>query len=158
MNWSPKPLEFAPILWRALMHDLWRCGAELRETGAFLVVPRQGPDVVQRWIPYDELDGSSLRRAYVRLEPCAFSRLWEVCSTSNLRIVGDIHTHPHAPVQSESDREHPMISIPGHVALIAPRFACGVITPADVSFNVYRGAGRWLSFLGHHAAALIVAP
>jgi len=51
-----------------------------------------------------------------------------------------------------------MIAIRGHIALIAPRFARGMITSADVSFNVYCGAGVWLSFHGDDAAALIVAP
>jgi proteasome lid subunit RPN8/RPN11 len=152
------PLEFVQGLWPALMKDLWKRSAERREAGAFLVASRQSPDVVSRWIAYDELDADSLRHTYVQLEPRAFSRLWELCNTFDLRVIADIHTHPHAPAQSESDREHPMIAIPGHVALIAPRFARGVITPAHVSFNVYRGAGQWLSFLGRHAAALIIAP
>ena len=158
MNWSPTPLEFAPGLWRALLNDLWTRGAEQREAGAFLVASRPEPQIVRRWIPYDELDANSLRHAYVKLEPSAFSRLSELCSTFELRVIGDIHTHPHAPVQSESDREHPMLSIPGHIALIAPRFARGTITPADVSFNVYRGGGPWSSFLGRQAAELIIAP
>jgi proteasome lid subunit RPN8/RPN11 len=158
MNWSPTPLEFAPGLWRALMRDLWTRGGEQREAGAFLVASRRQPQIVRRWISYADLDANSLQYAYVKLEPSAFSRLSELCTALDLRVTGDIHTHPHAPVQSESDREHPMISIPGHIALIAPRFASGTITPADVSFNVYRGAGRWSSFLGHDAAALIIAP
>lgn len=158
MTWSPKPLEFAPGLWRVLMHDLWKRGAEKREAGAFLVAPRRQPDVVRHWIPYDELEPDALRRQYVKLEPAAFSRLSTLCSRFDVWVVADIHTHPLAPVQSESDREHPMLSLPGHIALIAPYFARGQVAPFDVSFNVYRGAGQWFSCFGPDAAALIIAP
>jgi len=141
------------------MQDLWRRGSGCREAGAFLVAARQDlRAVVSRWIPYDELDPNALRQLYVKLEPSAFSRLSEFCSALNLQVVADIHTHPYEPVQSESDREHPMLSIPGHIALVAPRFAHGVIAPADVSFNVYLGAGEWFSCFGSKAAALVVAP
>lgn len=157
MNCSPKPLKFVPGLWRALMQDLWTRGAGQRETGAFLAASKQQPDVVQRWIPYEELDSGALRQLYVKLESTAFSRLSEICSSWDLQVLADIHTHPHGPAQSESDRDYPMLTIPGHIALIAPRFARGEIATSDVSFNVYRGAGQWFSCLGGHAAALIVA-
>ena len=140
------------------MDDLWRRGGERREAGAFLLAPRRQRPIVARWLSYDELDADSLQHEYVQLEPRAFARLWEFCNRTDLRVVADIHTHPHAPRQSDSDRAFPMIVIRGHVALIAPRFARGVVTPADVSFNVYCSAGAWLSYLGADAAALIVAP
>jgi proteasome lid subunit RPN8/RPN11 len=140
------------------MDDLWRRGGERREAGAFLLAPQRQRVIVARWISYDELDADSLQHEYVQLEPRASARLWEFCNTANLRVIADIHTHPHAPRQSDSDRAYPMIAIRGHVALIAPRFARGMITPADVSFNVYCGAGAWVSFHGDDAAALIVAP
>jgi proteasome lid subunit RPN8/RPN11 len=157
MNSSQKLLEFAPGLWGALMMDLKERGGGHRESGAFLVSARNEIDLVSRWIPYDELDSGSLNYDYVRLEPRAFTRLWKICSENELRVIADIHTHPFAPVQSQSDREHPMVSFPGHIALIVPRFALGKVTPFDVSFNVYLGDGIWESCFGIEAAARIVA-
>jgi hypothetical protein len=158
MSWSPTPLNLAPGLWRRLMYDLWKRGDGRREAGAFLAARRRRPGVVQHWIAYDDLDPGALRQFYVKLEPAAFGRLSELCSTRDLQVVADIHTHPDEPLQSESDRGFPMLSVPGHIALIAPRFARGEISPADVSFNVYQGGGQWASFFGGDAAALIVAP
>jgi proteasome lid subunit RPN8/RPN11 len=158
MNLSPKPLEFAPGVWRAVLRDLSIRGAGCREAGAFLMCRRTVDNVVSTWIPYAELDPSSQHYDYVRLEPSAFTRLWDICDKNRLQILADIHTHPFEPVQSQSDREHPMLSLPGHVALIAPRFARGAVMPKDISFNTYLGNGAWRSYFGEQAAALIVAP
>jgi proteasome lid subunit RPN8/RPN11 len=139
------------------MLELWRRGGERRESGAFLLASPHQPRRVQRWITYDELDPNSLQYAYVRLEPAAFTRLYELCGRFQLEIVADIHTHPFDPQQSPSDRDNPMVAIPGHIALIAPRFARAPVALADVSVNIYGGDGRWSSFFGRDAAALIVA-
>ena len=151
-----KPLEFRPGVWGALMRDLHLRGHDERESGAFLLGSiTDTARIVREWLPYDELDPSSLEFAYVRLGTSAFSRLWSECSARGLEVVADIHTHPLGPGQSLSDRANPMISLAGHVALIAPNFARGDIRPEDVSVNVYLGAGRWHSTYRRHAAALI---
>lgn len=157
-SFLPKPLEFASGRWLALMQELWTRGGARRESGAFLLASRHQPQLVQHWVAYDDLDTDSLRYAYVRLEPTSFTCLYELCSRYELQVLADIHTHPFEPIQSPSDREHPMLAIPGHTALIAPYFARAPVTPADVSVNVYRGAGQWSNFLGRDAAALIIAP
>lgn len=151
-----KPLEFAPGVWSSLMADLHRRGGGCRESGAFLL--RQATEtamVVQGWLPYDELDPNSRNYVYVRLESNAFSRLWAICAERKLEVVADVHTHPMGPRQSPLDRAHPMISLAGHIALIVPRFACGNVRPKDLSFNVYLGGGRWVSYFYDDAASLI---
>lgn len=151
-----KRLEFAPGVWSALIADLHQRGEERRESGAFLLRSTTGGlTSVQTWIPYDELDPESLNYSYVRLESSAFSRLWAICAERKLEVVADVHTHPRGPRQSFSDRANPMISLAGHIALIVPRFAMGNVTPRDLSFNVYLGSGRWISFLKKKAALMI---
>lgn len=141
------------------MADLRARGGGRRESGAFLMARRlDGERVIQEWLPYDVLDPQSLQYAYVKLDTEAFPRLWDFCAKREVQVVADIHTHPLGPGQSESDRSHPMVSIAGHVALIAPRFARGLVSPKDVSFNIYCGSGRWSSFYREQAAALIIAP
>lgn len=151
-----KQLEFAPGVWPALMVDLYRRGNGRRESGAFLL-RRAGEDklVVWTWLPYDELDPTSLNYAYVRLESDAFSRLWAICAEQELEVVADVHTHPKGSCQSPSDRANPMISLPGHIALIVPRFARGNVKPRDLSFNVYLGCGKWISYFHENAASRI---
>jgi len=156
MNSSPRLLEFAPGVWAALIEDLRRRGRGVRESGAFLLGrQRAGVRLVTQWLPYEELDPGALNFDYVRLESAAFSRLWDACAARGLEPVADVHTHPFGPRQSISDREHPMISLPGHVALIVPRFAEGGILPIDVSVNVYLGGGRWESHFEREAQARI---
>ncbi len=152
-----KPLEFAPGVWSSLMNDLYMRGGGCRESGAFLLGKATvTARIIQAWIPYDELDPMSLEYAYVRLESRAFSSLWEICTKQKLEVVADVHTHPMGPCQSTSDRANPMISLTGHVALIVPRFAIGNVKPRDVSFNVYLGGRRWVSYFKNKAASLII--
>lgn len=138
------------------MLDLHRRGRGYRESGAFLL-GRIDANVrtVYAWIPYDELDPSSLNYQYVRLSTQTFSRLWAICTEREMQVVADVHTHPLGPIQSPSDRANPMVSVAGHIALIVPRFASGAVTPADVSVNIYLGARKWSSYLGRKAAAQI---
>jgi proteasome lid subunit RPN8/RPN11 len=151
-----KTLEFAPGVWSALLADLQQRGEGWRESGAFLL-GQTTDDVgaVQTWLPYDELAPESLNYAYVRLESSAFSRLWAICSELKLEVVADVHTHPKEPRQSPSDRTYPMISLAGHIALIVPRFTQGNVRPRDVSFNIYQGGGKWVSYFRKGAALRI---
>lgn len=151
-----KPLEFRTGVWPALMADLCRRSRAFRESGAFLLGKTNlTGKVVHEWLPYDELDPASLNFEYVRLGTNAFSKLWTECDVRGLQAVADVHTHPRGPRQSRSDRANPMISLAGHVALIVPNFAQGVVQPSDVSVNVYLGGGAWQSYFERDAAALI---
>lgn len=151
-----KPLEFGQGLWSALMGDLHRRGGGHHESGAFLLGHvSESFKVVHGWLAYDEADPSSREHAIVRLDSSAFTRLWDTCEVHRMEVVADIHTHPRGPAQSRSDRAHPMISLAGHIALVAPNFARGPVMPKDVSFNVYQGAGCWQSYYRSKAAALL---
>ena len=154
MNFSQ--LEMNVSLWATLMNDLRERGGARRESGAFLLGSHS--DNVRRvthWVPNDELDGGALLKGYVRLGTEAFSRLWAKCSDLQVEVVADVHTHPGGPGQSDSDRAHPMISKPGHLALIVPNYAQGVVMPRAVSVNVYQGNKQWTSRFGRDAEALI---
>lgn len=156
MNSNLAPLEFDPRAWTRLMAELAKSGGGRRESGAFLLGQHvHGVRRVMQWLHYATLDPHSQRFAYVRLGPQAFTQLWAKCAELGLEVMGDIHTHPGGPSQSPSDRAHPMVSIPGHLALIAPRFAQGFVRTQDVSVNRYLGNGRWQSFHGDAAAAQI---
>jgi len=156
MSSNPVLLEFTHTIWNALMADLSKAGRGVRESGAFLLgTHTQGRRQVHASLPYGEVDPPSLNYGIIRLSPDAFPRVWGRCGELGLEVVADIHTHPCGPHQSSSDRAYPMISIPGHLGLIAPRFAVDKVTTQDVSLNRYLGGGRWESFLGASAAARI---
>lgn len=156
---NPPLIEFAPDIWAGLMEDLRVRGRGERESGAFLLAAADADSpLVTSWLPYDELAPESMAVAYVRLEPDAFTRLWAFCAEKKVKVVADIHTHPKGPGQSFSDKKHPMLAFPGHVALIAPWFAQRSPKPHDVSLNVYQGGGKWLNYYRGDAASRIVAP
>lgn len=157
MNSTLAQLNLSRTHWYQLMRELSEAGGGIRESGAFLL-GRRNPTVCQvfKWIHYGSLEPNSLHFDYIRLGPEAFTRLWSFCSDLQLEVVADIHTHPAGPHQSPSDKAHPMVAIPGHIALIAPNFAAGRVTPRDVSLNYFLGNGRWRSFLGTAAEARIL--
>lgn len=157
MNSKSSLLEFKRGVWGALMEDLKHRGRGVHESGAFLLAPvGEAHPVVHSWLPYDVLDPESMRYAVIRLETDAFTRLWSYCASKQVKVVADIHTHPKGPEQSLSDRVHPMVALPGHLALIAPWFAQRSPRPVDVSLSVYQGGGAWVSFFGEDASSRIV--
>lgn len=127
-------------------------GGGYRESGAFLLgkITAAGR-VAESFVPYEALDPEAQNHDYVLIQSETFAALWEECARQKREVVADVHTHPMGPRQSISDREHPMISMSGHVALIVPEFAVNNVEPADVSVNVYRGQGAWTTYLGKEA-------
>jgi hypothetical protein len=127
-----------------------------RESGAFLLAPlASSAPTVAAIVYYDDLDPDALDGG-VSLLAGAFSRLWSHCAREQLRVVGDVHTHPTDIVrQSGIDRANPMVARIGHVAVIVPNLAAGVIQPADVGVHLYRGEDGWSSSFGRDARALL---
>jgi len=149
-------LEVPTATWLDLMADLRQRGGGKRESGAFLLGQVQGyTRHVRSWVAYDDLDPEALTKGYVRLGTAAFTKLWAVCEARRQVVVADVHTHPREPHQSLSDRTNPMVSQAGHMALIVPRYAQGVVTPCSVSVNVYLGAKSWASYLDREAEARV---
>lgn len=153
-----KLLEISTVDWKALIAELKLRGRGKRESGAFLLgVHGDGaePRKVTAWLNYEKLDAKCAKYNYVRIGTEAFPKLWDYCCERGLQVVADVHTHPWGPCQSISDREHPMVSFHGHLALVVPNFAHGDIAPDDVSLNIYQGDGQWISYYGTHAASRI---
>jgi len=94
---------------------------------------------------YDEVDPGSLMSGIVRLDGKFFGALWQFCGEHELSVVADVHTHPGSPEQSPSDRDNPIISRAGHIALILPNFAMGFIPRRDIGIYEYQGAKTWKS-------------
>lgn len=133
------------FLWRRLRKRLRErgCGCS-RESGAFLLGRRDGDRArILDFVLYDDLDPCCLDSGIVRFDGRYFSELWAICKARGFSVVADIHVHPGGSGQSESDREHPMISRAGHIALILPRFATGRLPRRDIGMYRYLGGKRW---------------
>lgn len=132
-------------LWRRLKANLRKRGHLCsRESGAFLLGHREGGTArIVDFVLYDDLDPRALDSGIVRFDGRYFSDLWAICKSRGLTVVADVHVHPGGSGQSDSDHDHPMISQPGHVALIFPRFATGVQPRRGIGIYRYLGRKKW---------------
>lgn len=136
-------------LWQTLLGDLHRRTGERRESGAFLLgQSTERNRKVEQVVYYDDLDPHACRAGAVVIHAASFGRLWDLCRSSGLTVVADIHVHPREAFQSLSDRENPMIGVPGHLALIAPFFARAPVVLESLGFFEYRGSHRWRNLSG----------
>lgn len=140
-------LRLSGATWASLLTELQRRGQGRRESGAFLLgtVDGQHP-VVTEVVYFDELDADALTGS-ISLRAPAFSRLWDICRQHELRVIGDVHTHPSRWVcQSDIDRANPMIARDGHVALIIPNFAQDNPPQGSIGVHRYLGEEGWISW------------
>lgn len=153
---APRPLiELSRRQWRTLIKELRRRGERRRESGAFLLGRRDGDRRVVHIEYFDDLDPGCLR-GHIHIDGRAFSKLWDLCESEDLSVLADVHTHPGRSVgQSSIDRENPMISCPGHVALIVPHLAARRVRPRDVGVHEFDGDDGWRSSFGRDAAARV---
>lgn len=133
------------FLWNRLVKDLQHRGQnQSRESGAFLLGhKKEGRSRIIEYVLYDDLDPNSLDTGIVRFDGRYFSDLWAICEQRRLSVVADIHVHPGSSGQSRSDKEHPMISRAGHMALILPNFARSPLKRRNIGIFQYLGAKEW---------------
>jgi hypothetical protein len=143
-------------LWEELIGELGRRGDGRRESGAFLLGPRDGDARVVTEIVYlDDLDPNCLTGG-ITFDGRFYGRLWDICHARQLHVRADIHTHPSESVrQSSIDQDNPMVSRSGHLALIVPRLATAPVTTDRVGLHEFLGAEGWRSHFGPDAAALL---
>ncbi|MBN9523424.1 Mov34/MPN/PAD-1 family protein [bacterium] len=130
--------------WRWVIGELHRRGENSHEAGAFLLgCERWGRLQVTDAVFYDELDPAAYATGVCVLHGEAFAALWALCRKRKLTVLADVHTHPRAAFQSESDRTNPMVARAGHVAIIVPNFAAGQPRASELGVFEYRGDHRW---------------
>lgn len=142
-------LVIPSLLWQILLRELHRRTGEHHESGAFLLghSDERGRRV-EKFVYYDELDPRAYETGIVILHAASFSPLWDLCRSSGLSVVADIHVHPQTAFQSLADRNNPMIAVPGHLALIVPYFARPPIALESIGFFEYRGSHCWRNLGG----------
>ncbi|WP_309127101.1 hypothetical protein [Microbacterium sp.] len=151
------PLVMSRRRFRRLLRELHRRGQERRESGAFLLAHRDAPRVaggheITEIYFYDDLDAECLTGG-ITMHAAGLSRLNQLCRARQLRVLGDIHTHPSTYIrQSRMDADHPMIALPGHLAVIAPNYAAGPIRPGDLGVHRLLRGGTWDAAYGADVA------
>ena len=157
-------LEINATLFATLVKELGRRGGGVRESGAFLLAkatpePDEPPTDAWRVVTciayYDDLDPHSLT-GDITFGADGYTALGVVCRTHRLHVVGDIHTHPRSWVdQSSTDAAHPMAALKGHIAVIAPGYAQGVVNPSDLGAHVFSGTGQWTSYFDENVTDVL---
>lgn len=149
-------LRFAPAVWRNLIAELARRGRGEVEAGAFLLTPRDGDGrTITRVLYFDDLDPDALV-GHIHLHGSAYPKLSDICERERLRVVADIHTHPSRFVgQSGIDKDNPMVSRSGHLAVIVPHLALREPRPRELGVHEYRGHDGWSENLGRAAERLV---
>jgi proteasome lid subunit RPN8/RPN11 len=118
-------------------------GRNKRESGAFLLGPVDGPRRVTSIVFYDEIDPAAFNTGIVVIDGGCIADLWRICRERGAIVTADVHTHGGSAGQSESDRKHPMIAEPGHIAMILPRFAAEPVRFGEIGLYRYRGSFKW---------------
>jgi proteasome lid subunit RPN8/RPN11 len=139
----PPSLSIPDRLWRDLLHGLRERGGRRRESGAFLLGPKGEPRLVSSIVFYDEVDSAAFDTGIIVIDGGRMAELWRICRERGSLVVADVHTHPGGAGQSESDRMHPMIAEPGHVAMILPNFAAEPVILKEIGLYRYLGSFRW---------------
>jgi len=140
-----RPIRISRRSWRSLVAELATRGGGRRESGAALLAKQDEPTMVTRIVYFDDVDGRSLRGGIdVRFE--GMVALTDICRRDGLTVIADAHTHPGIWVgQSRIDQAHPMVALPGHIALILPNFAQGKVRFREVGVHEYRGEAGWIA-------------
>jgi hypothetical protein len=143
-------LSIARDVWGRLRRDLRDRGLNAsRESGAFLLGERNGGIArISDYVLYDDLDSQCLESGIVRFSGAYYGALWAACEQRGLDVVADVHVHPFGEGQSDSDRNHPMISQAGHLALIIPDFAAEPVRIERLGIYRYLGGKKWLPVPG----------
>ena len=142
--------------WLALMAELRRRGGGKSESGAFLLGKRQGDRrLIETCVFYDDLDANAYGTGVCVLYADAFEKLWGRCRSSGLQVLADVHTHRGDALQSEADRRNPMIARPGHLALIAERFASDPVWRHRMGLYRYEGSHAWTDFSGWRSRRIL---
>lgn len=139
----PPDLSIAPRLWQDLLAGLRARGLGRRESGAFLLGPVGTSRRITSIVFYDEIDPAAFDTGIIVIDGGSMGDLWCICRERGEVVLADVHTHPGGAGQSESDRLHPMIAEPGHVALIIPRFATEPVRLQEIGLYQYLGGFRW---------------
>jgi proteasome lid subunit RPN8/RPN11 len=132
-------------MWLKLICGLKHRSKGVKESGAFLLTkPNSGK--ICRVVFYDQFDKSVSDIGIIQFK--GGYNFYIFLEKQNLEVFADIHTHPSdATNQSRSDKNHPMIRIKGHIAIIAPEYARSILLmPNDCSFYEYLGGYEWAQF------------
>ncbi len=141
---SSPGLACAKSLWDRGARELQRRTGNARESGAFLLGKKEAKTRrILRFVYYDDLDPHCFDRGIVEFDGGQYGSLWNICRDEGLEVVADVHVHALGFGQSPSDREHPMMPLAGHLAVILSHYALNNVLPGHIGLYEYQGNHHW---------------
>jgi hypothetical protein len=138
-------LVCAQSLWKTGTSELHNRTRGVKESGAFLLGKKEEKNRrITRFVYYDDLDPHCFDKGIVEFDGGKYGLLWEICRNESLEVVADVHVHANNFGQSQSDREHPMMPLTGHLAVILPDYAGKDVLPGKIGLYEYRGDRNWI--------------
>lgn len=123
MDQNNSPLIISKHDWVNLIQELACRGEGRKESGAFLL-GKPGGNLIEFIVYFDDLDPNCLT-GMIEFSASGFVKLWDYCSSNQLTVLADVHTHPYNWTgQSLIDKQNPMIPVQGHIAIIIPHYSC----------------------------------
>lgn len=115
------------------------CGGGHRECQALWVGSWDNPERVDRVVHPDH----SASPAGFQLDDAWLNRFWRELADTGEGVRAQIHTHPGAAYHSTIDDEFPILSVPGFLSLVIPRFAQGPASSDGAFLAQLGGNGLW---------------
>lgn len=133
------PLLLAPAVWLETLGCLRECGRNEAECVVFWTSSLAMPDRVDQVLhprhtktPYFyEVDSNWLARLAVELH----------AARRSVRL--QVHTHAGRAFHSRTDDENPLVTTPGFLSLVIPRFARPPIDPSSLFLAKLQSNGAW---------------
>ena len=119
--------------------SLRSCGAGRRECQALWVGPWSDPGVVTRVVH----PAHSASAVGFQLDDAWLNHFWGELADRGEGIRVQVHTHPGAAYHSATDDAFPILSVPGFLSLVIPRFAQGPAGFDQAFLARLDDDGRW---------------
>lgn len=132
-------LRVPSAVFDATFAHLRDCGGGRRECQALWVGSWTRPDVVER-VLHPEHSASAVG---FELDPAWLNRFWSELVAAGDGVRVQIHTHPGAAYHSATDDAFPLLSVPGFLSLVIPRFAQGEIGFRNAFLAQIQPDGSW---------------
>jgi len=71
------------------------------------------------------------------------TQYWFKLAEEQRALLAQIHTHPGAAFHSKTDNDWPIVSQPGFISIVIPRFAQGDVSLEDAWVGRLDERGRW---------------
>lgn len=132
-------LTVPPGVWSATLEQLRRCGRGRAECVVYWLARLEAPDVVDQVVHPEHTGTAGMYSVKQNWLTPFFVRLHSERRTVRLQV----HTHCYEAFHSATDDAWPLVTTPGFMSLVVPRFAEGPLRHDDLFLVELDQHGEW---------------